>query len=213
LRRLLAIICFLCLAAGTAFGRNTEPGDVHIGGGSSGFLTGGSFEYDFDVGANARYRTFNAGLRGSVGLFIADGLAFGPYLGLQYTRYKLQELEGFVNTEGVGEIATVTDAEFGVQVAYFMELPNNDTILPSFRVTAFVITRKVEDTENIFFSDGDEDDTGFGFKPTAGVTFLLTPSVGLSILGFFEYETINTNDDFTFIDRDYGLELGIDLFI
>lgn len=64
-----------------------------------------------------------------VGSVLCRGLALGPYLGLQYIPCKLEGLERFGTTDGVGRIAAFSDINLGFLVSYFLQLLNDDYTL------------------------------------------------------------------------------------
>lgn len=209
---LLAVL-FHMVSGGIAYSQNIELGDLFIQGSPGAFVVGGGLEYDYDVGARAEYGVFTIGFGGSLGFFVADGLQIGPTIDFQYTRYELKEFSGFTTTIDEGEIATVIDYSIGFQIGYFLSLPNNDTVVPYMQFSTFLINRRVDDSENIFFNDGDDKDFGVGVRPNIGTVFFVTDLIGISLSAFYEYETIGDDDDFTLIDRDFGLNIGLNLFI
>jgi hypothetical protein len=188
------------LLVGSASAQNIKQGDVIFGGYSNAFIAGGSFEYDYDDPVwedSDKVKTFATGLGFWAGYFVVNGLELGLEASVSYYDYKYPD--GFTIDEAKGH-----DLSVGPQIGFFGDL--GSIFVPFGQLTVFYSQGKDEEDGSVV-----DEDSGWGVRPRAGVTVFFTDSVGLTMDAYLRLQRITDDDsdpEFDFIERDYGVELG-----
>lgn len=200
MKQVAAFLIVGLVLVGTAFAQNIKQGDVIFGGYSSAFLAGGSFEYDYDDPAwedSDKVDTLATGLAFWAGYFVVNGLELGLETSVSY--YSNSYPDGFTIDEATGHELTI-----GPQIGFFGDL--GSIFVPFGQLTVFYYQDKDEEDGSVV-----DEDSGWGVRPRAGVTVFFTDSVGLTMDAYLRIRRITDDDsdpEFDFIERDYGIGFG-----
>ncbi len=128
---------------------------------------------------------------------MVNGLELGLETSVSYYDYKYPV--GFTIDDATGHELTI-----GPQIGFFGDL--GSIFVPFGQLTVFYSQAKDEEDGSVV-----DKDSGWGVRPRAGVTVFFTDSVGLTMDAYLRLQRITDDDsdpEFDFIERDYGVELG-----
>ena len=216
-RASILILVLLFAFAGTALAseKRIKQGDIVVGGAADFGLAMGSQTITPEEGDDITSSTLGFGLEGWMGYFVIDGLEIGPMLGFGYDKLTQDEAGQTVDDDLV---TTTTSYDIGAQIGYFLDVGSVAVPYGMLRFAYAGASMSVDNGD----VESTSDFTGFLVGPKLGANIFLLNTVALDLGLFLDYRSrTNTFDsgasgadsiDTDFVNMDYGLALGFNVF-
>lgn len=193
-----------------AMNAQTEKGSWVIGGSTTLGFNSLNTTYKYQGQSTDGPKVSTITITPSVGYFVIDKLAIGLDLG--FTSITTKEEEVYMNTTYTYKNTISTFSVLPTATYYFKSGSN---VLPYLGVGIGYSSSKTKDSSSASSNTSEESIGGFAWKAKGGVTFLLSPSIGLDLgLSYMaNYGKLDSNQDVKVNTGTLGVNAGISVFL